>query len=158
VPPSWKFKSNDDREWQPRLNEHRYLQIIEGTKQGKDDYRTCTRKFPRRRRRLVFLRGQGEGARNAATDLRPFFPPTDQRCVSPNGDRRYEAGFREGFKTNDSLLPIPSCGPFANCGNAACLYPFVISYAVKIKVDTYYQANDMPVCIVRLPSPTYPTN
>jgi hypothetical protein len=38
-----KSISNDDREWQPRLNGHRYLQLIDGTKQGKDDYRTCTR-------------------------------------------------------------------------------------------------------------------
>ena len=45
----------------------------------------------------------------------------------------------------------------ANRGNLAFPYPFVISYAVKIKVDTDCQANDMPACIVRLPSPTYPT-
>jgi hypothetical protein len=42
-------------------------------------------------------------------------------------------------------------------GNLAFPYPFVISYAVKIKVDTVRQ-NDMPACIVRLPSPTYPTH
>ena len=59
-----------------------------------------------------------------------------------------------------SPLPqrIADCGPLANCGNPAFLYPFVISYAVKTKVDTDYQANDMPVCVVRLPSPTYPTH
>jgi len=52
---------------------------------------------------------------------------------------------------------VSSCG-FANCSNPAFLYPFVISYAVKTRVDTDYQANDLPACIVRLPSPTYPTN
>ena len=40
-----------------------------------------------------------------------------------------------------SPLPqrIADCGHLANCGNPAFLYPFVISYAVKTKVDTDYQ-------------------
>lgn len=136
--------------------------LLFGTKQGKDDYRTCTREDSFQTAAVGRSPGPGvkaHGTRRRISAPSPLLlPPTDQRCVSPNGDRRYAAGFRESFKTNGSLLPIPSCGPFVNCSNPAFLYPFVISYAVKTKVDTDYQANDLPVCIVRLPSPTYPTN
>lgn len=54
--------------------------------------------------------------------------------------RRTSAGALTGALRRTAPSPIPSYGPFANCGHRVFLYPFVISYAVKIKVDTDYQA------------------
>src|SRR5882724_5111130 len=42
-------------------------------------------------------------------------------------------------------------------GNLTHAYPFVISYAVGDKYDTFLQANDVPPAIARLPSPTRPS-